>query len=151
MSTVADRYAEIQELGIEVLGISTDSPYVHKVWDEEEISHMVDGGVPYVLGSDAGGRLGELFEVYDEEGGVDVRGSFIIDPDGVLQAFEVLSPAVGRNVDEVLRQIQGYQMNRKTNGAEAAPAGWTPGKQTLKPSDELIGNVWKTWKVDEAR
>ena len=80
----------------------------------------------------------------NENAGVDVRSRFLIDPDGVVQAFEMLSPPVGRNVSETIRQIQAFQLVRKTKGAEATPSGWKPGKVTLKPGPSLVGNVWKT-------
>lgn len=130
--------------------MSIDSMFVHKMWDDNEISKMVDGGVPFPMLSDAGGRVGTAFGVYDENAGVETRGRFIIDPDGVIQGFEVLSPPVGRNVSESLRQIQAFQLVRKSKGKEATPAGWKPGKMTLKPGPDLVGNVWKVWKTDMA-
>ena len=82
-----------------MLSVSTDSRFTHKVWQEEELSKMVDGGVPFPMLSDGGGRIGTAYGVYDDEAGVDIRGRFLIDPDGVIQAMEVLTPPVGRNVD----------------------------------------------------
>jgi len=67
---------------------------------------MVEGGVPYAMMSDGGGKVGTLYGIYDENAGVEMRGRFIIDPDGVVQAYEVLTPPVGRNVSETIRQIQ---------------------------------------------
>ena len=126
-----------------MLSMSVDSMFVHKIWDDNELSKMVDGGVPFPMLSDAGGRVGTTFGVYDENGGVNTRGRFLIDPDGVIQGFEVLSPPVGRNVNETIRQIQAFQLVRETKGAEATPSGWKPGKMTLKPGPEFVGNVWK--------
>lgn len=146
MSAVADKYKEFQELGVDVLSVSVDSQFVHKIWNENEISRMVDGGVPFPMISDAGGNLGKVYGVYDEAAGVDVRGRFIIDPDGVIQGMEVLTPPVGRNVQETLRQIKAFQLVRASKGKEATPSGWQPGKATLKPGPELVGNVWKIWK-----
>jgi len=131
---------------VQVLSVSTDSRFTHKIWQEEELSKMVDGGVPFPMLSDAGGRIGQLYGVYDEAGGVDIRGRFIIDPDGVIQAMEVLTPPVGRNFAEMTRQIQAYQLVRKSKGAEATPAGWNPGDPTLKVGPDLVGKVWKVWK-----
>ena len=133
-------------MGVEVLPISVDSKFVHKVWHEQELSKMVDGGAPFPMLADTSGKIGKLYGVYDDEIDVDVRGKFLIDPDGVVQAIEILTPPVGREIDELLRQIEAFQLVRKTNGAEACPANWKPGANTLKPGPELVGKVWEEWK-----
>jgi alkyl hydroperoxide reductase subunit AhpC len=130
--------------------MSIDSMFVHKMWNDHELSKMVEGGVPFHMLSDAGGRVGTAYGVYDADGGVDTRGRFIIDPDGVIQGFEVLTPPVGRNVAESLRQVQAFQHIRATGGAEATPSGWRPGKTTLKPGPDLVGRVWEVWKTEMA-
>jgi len=131
-----------------VLSVSTDSHFTHKIWQEQELSKMVEGGVPFPMLSDSGGRIGSIYGVYDEEAGVDIRGRFLIDPDGVIQAMEVLTPPVGRNVAELIRQVKAFQHVRATG--EATPSGWQPGRTTLKPGPELVGKVWEVWKTDEA-
>ena len=136
-------------MGVQVLACSTDSRFVHKIWQENELSKMVDGGFPFPMLSDSGGRIGSVYGVYDEAGGVDVRGRFIIDPDGVVQAIEILTPPVGRKVQESLRQVQAFQHVRKTEGKEACPAGWEPGQPTLKVGSDLVGKVWEVWKPGE--
>jgi alkyl hydroperoxide reductase subunit AhpC len=151
VSAVADEYSELQALGAEVLSVSVDSVFVHKMWDDHELSKMVDGGIPFPMLSDQGGVVGEMYGVYDADAGVEMRGRFIIDPDGVLQGFEVLTPPVGRNVSETARQLQAFQLVRESQGTEATPSGWKPGKKTLKPGPELVGNVWKEWKVTDAK
>lgn len=120
------------------------------MWNDNELSKMVEGGVPFPMLSDAGGKIGRLYGVYDENAGIDVRGRFIIDPDGIIQGYEVLSPPVGRNVLETLRQIQAFQHVRNSKGTEATPSGWKPGKLTLKPGPELVGKVWEIWKINQA-
>ena len=120
--------------------------FVHKVWQDEELSKMVDGGVPFPMLSDAAGRIGTTYGVYDDEAGIDVRGRFLIDPDGVVQAIEILTPPVGRQEEELLRQIQAFQLVRASKGAEVCPAGWQPGDPTLRPGPDLVGKVWKSWK-----
>lgn len=130
--------------------MSVDSVFVHKMWNDNELSKMVEGGIPYPMLSDAGGKVGDIYGIYDEEGGVETRGRFLIDPDGVIQGFEVLTPPVGRNVSETLRQIQAFQLVREKEGSEATPSGWKPGKKTLKPGPDLVGNVWKEWKTEQA-
>ena len=134
----------------EILVMSVDSRFSHKIWQEEELSKMVPGGLPFPMLTDAGGRIGTVYGVYEEESGVNVRGRFIIDPDGVVQGFEVLTPPVGRNVSETIRQVQAFQLVRETKGKEATPSGWKPGKLTLKPGPELVGKVWEAWKTDMA-
>ncbi len=130
-----------------MLSMSIDSVFVHKMWDENELSKMVDGGVPFPMLSDGGGQIGRLYGVFNEEAGVENRGRFIIDPDGVIQGYEVLTPPVGRNVNETIRQLQAFQYVRNSKGTEATPAGWKPGKTTLKPGPDLVGNVWKEWQT----
>ncbi len=132
-----------------VLAVSVDSPYTHKVWSEGELSQIVPGGLPFPMLSDPGGRIGTEYLVYDEENGVDIRGRFLIDPDGVLQALEILAPAVGRNVQEMIRQVKACAYVRENQG-EATPAGWEPGKKTLKPSPELSGKVCEIWSPEMA-
>jgi peroxiredoxin (alkyl hydroperoxide reductase subunit C) len=148
LSAVAVKYPELQQLGVEVLAMSTDSRFSHKIWQEEELSKMVDGGVPFPMLSDAGGKVGTIYGVYDEDSGVDIRGRFIIDPDFVIRAMEVMTPEVGRNVSELIRQVKAFQHVRATG--EVTPSGWQPGKATLKPGPDLAGKVWKQWKPDQA-
>ncbi len=124
--------------------------FVHKMWNDHELSKMVDGGVPFPMLSDTGGRVGKVYGVYDEDAGVETRGRFIIDPDGIVQGYEVLTPPVGRNVAETVRQVQAFQLVRASKGGEATPSGWKPGKPTLKPGPDLVGRVWEEWKTEMA-
>jgi alkyl hydroperoxide reductase subunit AhpC len=137
-------------LGVEVLSVSVDSVFVHKMWNEHELSKMINKDIPFPMLSDQDGSIGKMYGIYDENSGVETRGRFIIDPDGNIQGFEVLTPPVGRNVSETIRQIKAFQLVRDSKGTEATPSGWKPGKKTLKPRPELVGNVWKEWKVSEA-
>jgi alkyl hydroperoxide reductase subunit AhpC len=146
VSAVADKYAALQKLGVEVISVSVDSHFVHKMWNDHELTKMVDGGVPFHMASDQAGNVGRAFGVWDEGQGIEMRGRFIIDPDGVVQGVEVLTPPVGRRFAETIRQIQAFQVVRASQGAEATPAGWEPGQTTLKPGPDLVGNVWKVWQ-----
>ena len=136
---------------MDVISVSVDSQFVHKIWNDTELSKMVEGGVPFPMAADTGGAVGTLYGVYNPSLGVNVRGRFIIDPNGIVQGFEVLTPPVGRNVAETIRQIQAYQLVRESKGTEATPSGWRPGKLTLKPGPELVGRVWEVWKVSMER
>jgi len=105
---------------------------------------MVDGGVPFPMLSDAGGRVGMVYGVYDEAAGVNIRGRFIIDPDFIIKAMEVLTADVGRNPDELVRQVKAFQHVRATG--EVTPSSWQPGQPALKPGPSLVGKVWQVWK-----
>lgn len=114
ISAVAEKHKELEKLGVQVLSVSVDSVFVHKMWNDHELSKMVEGGVPYPMLSDGGGNIGKLYGIYDDDAGVETRGRFIIDPDGIVQGFEVLTPPVGRNVrvhssGQGITGIQGYR------------------------------------------
>ncbi len=109
---------------------------------------MIDGGVPYPLLSDPDGSIGKAYNVYDDNLKVNIRGRFLIDPQGVLQALEILNEPVGRNMDELVRQVEAFQHISENEG-EATPAGWEKGKETLKPGPDLVGKVHENWSKDD--
>jgi peroxiredoxin (alkyl hydroperoxide reductase subunit C) len=150
VSAVADKYPQLQALGVEVISVSVDSHFVHKMWNDYELVKMVEGGIPFHMASDQAGNVGRAYGVWDENQGIELRGRFIIDPDGVIQAMEVLTPPVGRRFAETVRQIQAFQLVRESKGTQATPSGWKPGRMTLKPSPDLVGKVWEVWKTDMA-
>ncbi len=134
-----------------MLSVSVDSMFVHKMWVDKELSKMVTAKtVPFPMLSDGGGSIGKLYGVYAEDEGVDIRGRFLIDPDGIVQAYEMVAPPVGRNIPETLRQVKAFQLVREGKGTRATPSGWQPGKTVLEPGPHLVGNVWKVWTVDKA-
>jgi alkyl hydroperoxide reductase subunit AhpC len=96
-----------------------------------------------------GGRqktvLSKLFGVYDEESGLALRGTFVINPDGMLVGSEVNFFNVGRNADELVRKIEAFNYVRNAP-SEVCPAKWTPGQKTLKPSEKLVGKVYEALK-----
>jgi peroxiredoxin (alkyl hydroperoxide reductase subunit C) len=143
---VAEKHNEFKNLNTEIIGISIDTVFVHKVWQEVELSKMIEGGVPFPLASDLAGKIGQLYGVYDEHLGLDLRGTVIIDPDGVIQSIEINNAPVGRNADELLRKLKAFQYVRATGGKEVCPAKWEPGKATLKPEIELAGKVYEVYK-----
>lgn len=106
---------------------------------------MVDGGIPFNMAADQAGDIGRAYGVWDETAGVELRGRFIIDPDGVIQAMEVMTPPVGRRLAETIRQVQAFQHVRASKGTEVMPAGWLPGDKTLKPGPEVVGKIWELW------
>lgn len=152
MSAVADKYGKLHELGVEVISVSVDSHFVHKMWNDQELTKMVDGGVPFHMASDQAGNVGRAFGVYDENQGIELRGRFIIDPDGVIQAMEVLAPPVGRGFAESIRQIQAFQHGPRQQGhrghtggvgarSDHAQAGTGPRGQRVEGLEAVDGEV----------
>ncbi|MDY6820372.1 MAG: peroxiredoxin [Deferribacterota bacterium] len=152
LTALAAKYNILKSLNVEVLSVSVNSVESHQEWQEKELKKMIEGGVKFPMLSDPDGSIGRLYNVYDEEGlvvmgksigKVDLKASFIIDPDGIVRAMDVLTPQAGRYINETIRRIKALQHNEETG--EVLPDGWVPGKTTLTPSDELEGNVWKEW------
>ena len=101
-------------------------------------------GVPYPMLSDPRGTLGDPYGAYVSSVGVDIRGTVLINPEGVIQLVSVNVPPLGRNPDEIVRCVQALQEHAKTG--KVMPASWRPGGQTLDPSFENAGKVWKALK-----
>ena len=126
----------------EVITVSTDTKFVHLAWQKSE---KLLEGVAYPMGADPTGKLARLFGVYDEETGLALRGSFIINPQGKLLNAEVNYYNVGRNTEELVRKLQANAYLGE-HGEEACPARWTPGAKTLKPSAKMVGKVYEALK-----
>lgn len=137
LEDMADLYEEFQKIDTEVFGVSTDTVYVHKAWHDHS---KAIGKVKYPLIADPTGDLTREMGVYIDAEGVALRGTFIIDPDGVLQAYEVNANNIGRNAAEILRKVQAAQFVRE-HGGEVCPAKWKPGEKTLHPGLDLVGKI----------
>ena len=133
----ADHYEEFRNAGADVVSFSTDTVYAHKVW--REVSSAVKK-VEFPMGADPTGRISRAFGVYDEETGLAKRGTFIIDPDGVVRSIEIVDDNIGRNAAETLRKLKALQWVREHKG-EVCPASWEPGKPTLKVDIKLAGRI----------
>ena len=119
--------------------MSTDTKFVHLAWQKDE--KMLEK-VRYIMGSDPNARISKIFGVYDQEAGLDLRGTFIISPDGVLMNSEVNYFILGRNVEEILRKVKA-NIYLASHQNEGCPAKWQKeGDKTLKPSAELVGRVF---------
>lgn len=137
LEDLAESYEKFQEIGTEILSVSTDTVFVHKAWhDHSEAIKKVD----YPMLADPTGMLARMLGVYIPDEGVALRGTFIVDPDGILQSFEVNSNDIGRSSDELLRKLQAAQFVRE-HGGEVCPAKWQPGEKTLKPDIDLVGKI----------
>jgi peroxiredoxin (alkyl hydroperoxide reductase subunit C) len=150
MAAVAVKHPAFQELGAEILVVSTDTINSHSEWQEKVLSRMVPGGAKFPLISDASGAIGSLYGVYNSEFVTEMRSHFIIDPDGIIQSLEMLAASVGRNVAEILRQLRALIHNRSTG--EMMPCGWEPGKPTLPEKNEPTAQArpWESWKPRNA-
>ena len=122
----SDRLDELQGVGAEVLGISTDSVHSHRAWLKTPVDQNGIAGVKYPIASDVGGKLAAKYNILVEDANIALRGLFIINPEGVLQYSVVHDLNIGRSVDETLRVLQGLQ----TGGLCAAD--WKPGQENLK-------------------
>jgi len=139
LADLAAQDAKLTELGAKVIGISTDTKFSHLAWCREE-KLMED--VKYTLGADTTGVVSSLFGVYDEETGLALRGTFIINPEGKLVSATVNFYNVGRNMEELTRVIEA-NVHCAANPDEACPAKWAPGDKTLTPSEGMVGNVYE--------
>ena len=139
LADLAEHYDELVEMGAEVVSVSTDTKYVHLAWRESE---KLLEKVRFPMGADPTGRISRMFDVYDEGTGLALRGTFIINPDGILVGAEINYYNVGRNAEELVRKMKAnvYLMSHPD---EACPAKWEPGKKTLKPSEEIVGKVYE--------
>ncbi len=137
LEEAAERYEEFKKLGAEVLSISTDKVETHKAWhDTSEAIKKIE----YPMVADPTTKIAKEFGVYIEEEGVALRGTFIVDPDGILRTMEVHHNSIGRNITETLRKLQAAIYVRK-HGDQVCPASWEPGDKTLKPGMDLVGKI----------
>ena len=137
LGDLADNYADFQRLGVEVYSVSTDTHFTHKAW---HASSDTIGKVTYPMLGDPSGQLATNFDVLREGEGLADRGTFLIDPDGIIQFTEVTAEGIGRNAVELLRKVKAAQYIRSHPG-EVCPAKWEEGDDTLAPSLELVGKI----------
>ena len=137
LGELADNYKEFQKIKTEILSISTDSVFVHKAW--HETSETIKK-IKFPMLADPTGDICRKYGTYIPEEGLSLRGTFIIDPDSILKAYEIHDNSIGRSAEELIRKIQAAQFVRE-HGGEVCPAGWKPGKETLKPELELVGKI----------
>jgi len=137
LKDMADAKAEFDNMGVEVLAVSTDTIFSHRAWTKHE---KLMEGFPYKMLADHNLSVADAYNILDEKTGIAGRGTFIIDPEGVLRGIEVTSGPLGRNSEELIRKIEALQF-MSSNPGVACPAKWTAGKKTLKPSIKIAGQV----------
>lgn len=137
LGEMADKYEEFKKLGAEVLSISTDTVFTHKAW--HDASETIKK-IKFPMVADPSHKISWDYETLIPEEGVSLRGSFLIDPEGILKAYEIHDNSIGRSADELLRKLQAAKFTYE-NGGEVCPANWHPGSKTLKPGLELVGKI----------
>ena len=136
LEDLAEHYEQFKAEGCEVYSVSTDTHFVHKAW--HDTSDRIKK-VQYPMLADPTGKLARDFEVMIEEEGLALRGSFIINPEGVIVAYEVHDNGIGREAGELLRKLQAAKF--VAEHGEVCPAKWKPGSDTIKPTIDLVGKL----------
>lgn len=137
LGDLADHYEELQARGVEVYSVSTDTHFTHKAW--HDASDTI-AKIQYTMIGDPTGALTRDFGVMREEQGLADRGTFLIDPEGVIQVVEVTAEGIGRDAEELVRKVKAAQYVAAHPG-EVCPAAWKEGEETLAPSLDLVGKL----------
>ena len=137
LEDLQDKYEELKSMGVEVFSVSCDTHFVHKAWHDtsERIKKL-----QYTMLADPLAVLSRGFGVYKEDEGLSYRGTFLVNPEGQIKVAEVQDNSIGRNAEELLRKVAAAQFVASHEG-EVCPAKWKQGKETLKPSIDLVGKL----------
>jgi len=137
LSELADLYPEFQKEGAEVLSVSTDTVYTHKAW--HDTSDTIKK-IAFPMVADPAGKLAKYLGVYLSREGLALRGSFIVNPEGVIVSAEINDNSIGRSAKELLRKLRAAKFVAEHNG-QVCPASWEPGDDTLTPGLDLVGKI----------
>lgn len=137
LEDMANHYAELQALGVEVYSVSTDSHFVHKAWRD---ASPAIAKIRYPMLADRTGAIARGFDVLIEEDNVALRGTFLVNPEGVVKVAEIHDLGIGRSAKDMLRKVKAAQYVAQHDG-EVCPAAWEQGQATLTPSLDLVGKI----------
>jgi peroxiredoxin (alkyl hydroperoxide reductase subunit C) len=137
LGDLADNYEEFRKRGVEIYAVSTDTHFTHKAWHD---SSDTIGKIQYTMVGDPTGEITRNFDVMREDQGLADRGTFVVDPSGVIQAMEITAEGVGRDAEDLLRKVKAAQYVAAHPG-EVCPAAWKEGEETLAPSLDLVGKI----------
>lgn len=137
LGEMADKYEEFKSQGAEILSVSTDTVFTHKAW--HDASETIKK-IKFPMVADPSHEISWKYSTLIEDEGVALRGSFLIDPQGILKAYEVHDNSIGRSAEELFRKLEAAKFVEE-HGGEVCPANWKPGKETLKPGLELVGKI----------
>jgi peroxiredoxin len=133
----AENYEAFRKLETEVYIVTTDTHFAHKVWHE---TSPAVGKAQFPLVGDPTHRLTRMFGVHIEEAGLALRGTFVVNPDGVIKTAEIHDNSIARDMKETLRKVKAAQYVAKNPG-QVCPAKWNEGAKTLTPSLDLVGKI----------
>jgi len=137
LEDLQEQYETLKSLGAEVYSVSTDTHFTHKAWHD---TSAAIGKIQYTMIGDPSHVLSRNFDVLIEADGLADRGTFIIDPDGIIQTVEINAGGIGRDATQVVSKLKAAQYVRNNPG-EVCPAKWKEGAATLKPSLDLVGKI----------
>ncbi len=142
LEELAGLHDEFKKEGAEIFSVSTDTVFVHKAWHEHS---KAIAKVKYPMLADPSGALCKMFGTYiddpsDEDAGLSLRGSFIVDPDMKVKTIEIHANGIGRSGAELLRKLRAAKFVAEHKG-QVCPANWKPGEKTLKPGMDLVGKI----------
>ncbi len=137
LGDLADHYAQLQDMGVEVYSVSTDTHFTHKAW--HDASETI-AKIKFPMIGDPTGTISRNFDVMIEEEGLALRGTFVVDPEGMIKVAEVHDLGIGRSAKDLVRKVQAAQYIA-THAGEVCPASWQPGEETLTPSLSLVGKI----------
>ena len=137
LEEAAQYYSQFKKLGAEIISVSTDSVLVHKAWHDTSPAIKQ---VKFPMAADPTGVICREFGTYIEDEGKSLRGTFIIDPDGILKTIQINDNDIGRSVKELLRTFEAAKFVRENPG-KVCPASWEPGQEPLKPGMDLVGKI----------
>ena len=137
LGDIADKYEELQSRGVEVFSVSTDTHFTHKAWHD---SSDTINKIKFAMIGDPTGEITRNFDCMRETMGLADRATFVVDPEGIVQAMEITSEGIGRDADDLMRKVKAAQYVRNHPG-EVCPAKWKEGEATLAPSLDLVGKI----------
>lgn len=137
LGDMADHYEKFRSLGVEIYSVSTDTHFTHKAW--HDASETIKK-IKFPMLADPTGHLSRAFGVHIESEGLANRGTFVVNPEGLIKIVEIHDNGIGRNAEELLRKVQAAQFVA-THSGEVCPAKWKPGQETLKPGLNLVGKI----------
>jgi len=137
LGELAHHYDELRALGAEVISASVDTAFVHAAWHEQSPTVKA---IKFPMLADPARRVCKSYGTLIENEGISLRATFIIDPDGIVKAYEFHDNKIGRSIEEIMRKIEAAAYVRE-HKEEVCPINWKPGSKTLKPGLDLVGKI----------